>query len=154
MGLAQRGASPGGLLQVGIVRWYLGLVAVHHGRGRFEVVTTAGPLERNRHQRLQRRGGATRARKTEKINKDPVACLKEVVKYPCLAGFEYYCYPARSARLLSSCTAVSPTFFRSGEFHTYRAHRRREMHRVAAMDEEAKKEEATAKLRAAIDQVL
>lgn len=42
---------------------------------------------------------------------------------------------------------------RSGEFHTYRAHRRREMHRVAAMDEEAKTEEATAKLQAAIEQV-
>ncbi|CAN0518142.1 unnamed protein product [Ectocarpus sp. 12 AP-2014] len=39
----------------------------------------------------------------------------------------------------------------SGEFHTYRAHRRREMHRVAAMDEEAHIAEATAKLHEAIE---
>ncbi|CAM9940513.1 unnamed protein product [Hapterophycus canaliculatus] len=40
----------------------------------------------------------------------------------------------------------------SGEFHTYRAHRRREMHRVAAMDEEAQADEAKAKLQAAIEE--
>lgn len=42
---------------------------------------------------------------------------------------------------------------RSGEFHTYRAHRRTEMHRMAAMDEAARKEEATAKLHEAIEKV-
>lgn len=44
--------------------------------------------------------------------------------------------------------------FRSGEFHTYRAHRRREMHRVALMDEEMREEEATAKLQTAMEQVI
>ncbi|CAN0576000.1 unnamed protein product, partial [Laminaria digitata] len=41
----------------------------------------------------------------------------------------------------------------SGEFHTYRAHRRREMHRVAIMDEEMREEEATTKLQSAMEQV-
>lgn len=65
----------------------------------------------------------------------------EFVPYPC------------SFFLLN--TRVPPSFrsSRSGEFHTYRAHRRKEMHRVAAMDDEAKTEEATAKLQAAIEQV-
>lgn len=43
---------------------------------------------------------------------------------------------------------------RSGEFHTYRAHRRREMHRVAVIEEDMRQEEATAKLQAAIEKVL
>lgn len=43
---------------------------------------------------------------------------------------------------------------RSGEFHTYRAHRRREMHRVAEMDEEARRDEESAKLQTAIEKVL
>lgn len=44
-------------------------------------------------------------------------------------------------------------FCSSGEFHTYRAHRRREMHRVAAIDEEIQNDEAVAKLQAATDKV-
>lgn len=43
---------------------------------------------------------------------------------------------------------------RSGEFHTYRAHRRREMHRVAVMEKDMRQEEATAKLQTAIEKVL
>eukprot|EP00903_Cladosiphon_okamuranus_P022079 g20304.t1 len=53
----------------------------------------------------------------------------------------------KTDQVMGSCAGAG-----SGEFHTYRAHRRREMHRVAAMDEAAKKEEATAKLQAAIEQ--
>lgn len=53
----------------------------------------------------------------------------------------------KTDQVMGSCAGAG-----SGEFHTYRAHRRREMHRVAAMDEEAKNEEATAKLQAAIEQ--
>lgn len=49
---------------------------------------------------------------------------------------------------------VIAALHRSGEFHTYRAHRRREMHRVAEMDEEMREEEATSKLRSAMEKVI
>lgn len=52
----------------------------------------------------------------------------------------------KTDQVMGSCAGAG-----SGEFHTYRAHRRREMHRVAEMEEEMKKDEATTKLLAAIE---
>lgn len=82
-----------------------------------------------------------------------VECLTVVLSEP-YHVFYYFSlpYPGHDAfgrMYVLVCLATC----RSGEFHTYRAHRRTEMHRVAAIEEEMKHEEATAKLQAAMEKV-